>query len=243
MATASDGRESISRTSPLSIPRSLAFYAVFYIGSVPLVFGAVVAPGLVERALKRMVRAWSGYHRLCARWLLGIRVAIEGTMPNEGVLVAVKHESFFEAIDLPMQMDWPVPFPKIELARIPGWGRAAKRYGIVVVERDQGARALRQMVASARGFAPQDRPLVIFPEGTRVAPGSRAPLQSGFAGLYKLLGLPVVPVAVDSGRLYHRLWKQAGTITFRVGERIEPGLSREEIEARVREAINALNGS
>jgi 1-acyl-sn-glycerol-3-phosphate acyltransferase len=71
--------------------------------------------------------------------------------------------------------------------------------------------------------------------------GREAPLQSGFAGLYKLLGLPVVPIAVDSGPLYHRRWKRAGTITFRVGETIPPGLPREEIEARVLAAINVLN--
>jgi 1-acyl-sn-glycerol-3-phosphate acyltransferase len=67
------------------------------------------------------------------------------------------------------------------------------------------------------------------------------PLQSGFAGLYKLLGLPVVPIAVDSGPLYHRRWKRPGTITFRVGETIPGGLSRDEIESRVQEAINRLN--
>lgn len=231
----------VSLPALLAVPRSLAFYVLFYPLSVLLVLGAVIGAGIGQSPLRFMVRCWSGYHRLCARWLLGIRVVIDGEMPNDGVLVAVKHESFFEAIDLPTLMDWPVPFPKAELARIPGWGRAAKCYGIIIVERDQGARALRQMVAGARVFAAQGRPLVIFPEGTRVPSGNRAPLQSGFAGLYKLLGLPVVPVAVDSGRLYHRRWKRAGTITFKVGERIEPGLPREEIEERVRAAINALN--
>jgi 1-acyl-sn-glycerol-3-phosphate acyltransferase len=97
------------------------------------------------------------------------------------------------------------------------------------------------MVSSARGLAAQGRPLAIFPEGTRVKTGERPPLQSGFAGLYQLLGLPVVPVAVDSGRLYHRRWKKPGTITLRVGERIAPGLPRDEVEARVHAAINALN--
>jgi len=100
---------------------------------------------------------------------------------------------------------------------------------------------LRAMVAAARGFAERGRPLVIFPEGTRIPHGQRARLQSGFAGLYKLLDLPVVPVAVDSGPLYHRRWKKPGVITVRVGERIEPGLPRQELEARVIEAINALN--
>jgi 1-acyl-sn-glycerol-3-phosphate acyltransferase len=83
--------------------------------------------------------------------------------------------------------------------------------------------------------------LVIFPEGTRVPPGARPPLQAGFAGLYKLLGLPVVPIAVDSGRLYHRLIKRPGQITYKVGKTIPPGLPRAEIEARVHAAINALN--
>jgi 1-acyl-sn-glycerol-3-phosphate acyltransferase len=71
--------------------------------------------------------------------------------------------------------------------------------------------------------------------------GTRPPLRAGFAGLYKLLRLPVVPVAVDSGPVYQRLWKPRGTITIRFGEPIPPGLPREELEARVHAAINELN--
>jgi 1-acyl-sn-glycerol-3-phosphate acyltransferase len=97
------------------------------------------------------------------------------------------------------------------------------------------------MLAEARGFAASGRPLVIFPEGTRVPHGERPALQAGFAGLYKLLGMPVVPVAVNSGPLYHRGWKRPGTITLHFGEPIEPGLLRDEIEARVIAAINVLN--
>nr|MBA3897740.1 1-acyl-sn-glycerol-3-phosphate acyltransferase [Sphingomonadaceae bacterium] len=86
--------------------------------------------------------------------------------------------------------------------------------------------------------------IVIYPEGTRVPHGRRPALQPGFAGLYKALALPAVPVAVDSGRLWprDRFLKRAGTVTFRFGEPIPPGLPREEIEARVFEAINVLNG-
>lgn len=229
------------RTTPADVLRSLLFYAAFYPGTAVFVTGTFLASLISDKAVHRTVRGWSRWHRVCARWLLGIRVVVEGEMPDEGLIVAIKHESFFEAIDIPRMMNWAVPFPKAELAEIPGWGWAAKRYGMVVVQREQGAKALRQMVAHARAFAAQGRPLAIFPEGTRVPTGQRAQLQAGFAGLYKLLALPVVPIAVDSGRLYHRRWKKPGTITYRVGERIEPGLPREEIEDRVRAAINALN--
>lgn len=231
----------MNRTTPLDVIRSLAFYLVFYPGTLVFVILVWLASFAGDGPMRRRVRGWSHFHRRCCRWLLGIRLRVEGEMPNEGVLVALKHESFFEAIDLPMLMDCPAPFPKAELMDIPGWGWAAHRYGAVTVMRDEGAKALRAMVASARGFAVQGRPLAIFPEGTRVPHGTVAPLQSGFAGLYKLLNLPVVPVAVDSGRFYHRLWKKPGTVVIRVGQRIEPGLPREEVEAEVLRAINALN--
>ena len=146
-----------------------------------------------------------------------------------------------EAIDVATTLDQPVPFAKEELFRIPLWGRAARAYGAIEVARDDGAAALRRMLAEARRFSTTGRPLVIFPEGTRVPHGERPPLRAGFAGLYKLLGLPVVPVAVDSGPLYHRMWKRPGTITLRFGEPIPPGLPRAEAEARVHAAINTLN--
>lgn len=234
-------RANSDKASPLDVLRSLVFYTVFYFGTVFYVLACVVAAAIGTEPLRVVISGWGHFHRFCARWLLGIRLVIEGEMPSEGVLVAIKHESFFEAIDIPAQMHWPVPFPKVELARLPGWGWAMQRYGAVVVEREQGASTLRKMVSTARGFAAQGRPLAIFPEGTRVPVGQRPPLQSGFAGLYKLLGLPVVPVAVNSGRLYHRRWKKPGTITLRVGETIEPGLPRAEMEARVHAAINVLN--
>lgn len=229
------------KTNPIDVIRSLAFYVLFYFGTAFFVLTAVLTAPLSRTVLFRVARTWSQYHRLCARVLLGIRLRIEGTPPETGVLVAAKHESFFEAIDIPALMRFPVPFPKAELVRIPIWGRAATEYGAVVVERDQGPTALRKMVAASRQFAAQGRPLVIFPEGTRVPHGEQPPLQSGFAGLYKLLGLPVVPIAVNSGELYHRRWKKPGTITVRIGETIAPGLPRAEIEAQVHAAINALN--
>ena len=223
------------------IVRSLVFYAAFYVGSVFFVLAAFAAMPLGRRAFFAVVCGWSRYHRACATGLLGIKVRITGTFPKEGALIAMKHESFFEAIDLAMLFDRPLIFAKAELLRIPGWGKAAGAYGVIPVERSQGAKALRAMIGTARAHADEGRVFVIFPEGTRVPHGTERKLQAGFAALYKLLGLPVVPVAVDSGPLYHRWWKRRGTITVSASDPIPPGLSRAEIEARVLEAINTLN--
>jgi len=225
----------------LAALRSIAFYILFYVGAVPLIAVSVfVLP--FAGPFRAVVMAWGNYHRFLAHYVLGIRRVIVGTPPPPGVLVAIKHESFYEAIDLPHYLQMPVVFAKSELFWIPVWGYAARRYGLVEVKRDQGAKALRAMVSAARAASATGRPLAIFPEGTRVPHGQQPGLQAGFAGLYKLLGLPVVPVAVNSGALYHRWWKRPGTVTIQYGEIIPPGLPREEIEARVHSAINALNG-
>lgn len=225
----------------LTIPRNLLFYLAFYLGSIPFVVWAVVRSTLPGRGLGGTVTRWCHFHRWCSRVLLGIEVVEQGPRPQSHVLYAMKHESFFEALDCVNFLRDPVVFAKQELMRIPLWGTAARRYGLIVVDRGAGAKALRNMIAEARRLTTDGRPLLIFPEGTRVPHGTRAPLQSGFAGLYKLLDLPVVPVAVDSGPLYHRLWKRSGTIRYCFGEPIPSGLPRQEIEARVHAAINALN--
>jgi 1-acyl-sn-glycerol-3-phosphate acyltransferase len=226
-----------------AILRSLAFYPVFYGFSAVLVVASVLAIPFGREQLKKVVALWGAWHLWCVENILGITIAQEGVIPDEPVLIAVKHESFFEAIDMPRIFSFPTVFAKRELFLIPGWGMSARIYGLIPVARDGGARALRAMISTARGRVNEGRPLVIFPEGTRVAHGAEPPLQSGFAGIYKLLRLPVVPIAVNSGPFYHGLIKRPGTITYCVGETIPAGLPRAEIERRVHRAINVLNAS
>jgi len=227
----------------MAVARSLLFYLAFYGGSVGYVLVAVVSMAFSQDLFRATVRAWSRFHRTCLAATVGIRVDDSDARFAPGVLYAIKHESFFEAIDTAGLFDWPSVFAKQELLDIPLWGLAAHRYGIVPVDRKAGAKALRAMLAEARRHSRDGRPLVIFPEGTRVPHGDARALQSGFAGIYKLLGLAIVPVAVDSGPLYHRVWKRPGTIRYRFGEAIPPGLPREDVEERVRVAINVLNSS
>lgn len=225
----------------MAVLRSLLFYLVFYTGSIFYTSGSLLVLPFSARAFRKVVRGWSQFHRVCARVLLGIRIRIEGEPPSGPAFYAMKHESFFEAIDTPALFRNPSVFAKEELFSIPLWGPSARAYGLVPVARDQGPKALRAMIAAAKQLVAIGRPLAIFPEGTRVPHGTEPKLQSGFAGLYKLLGLPVIPVAVNSGPIYHRRWKKNGVVTYRFGEPIPPGLPRDEAEARVHAAINALN--
>ena len=221
--------------------RNLAFYIAFYIGSLLITSASLIALPYSVDAFRRRVRDWPRWQRWCLTHLLGCEIVVEGEPLDEPVLYAIKHESFFEAIDAPRLFYLPSVFAKQELFSIPLWGRAASAFGLVPVERNAGARALMKMIRSAKALAAEGRPLVIFPEGTRVPHGERRALQSGFAGLYKMLGLPVVPVAVNSGPVYHKVLKKPGRITYRFGEPIPPGLPREEVESRVLDAINVLN--
>lgn len=223
--------------------RTLLYKILFFGGSAFHAIFAFLASLTSAKLMRIVVSNWSSYQSFCTRWILGVKVKIDGEVPNRPVLYAIKHESMFETIHMPSMFYHPSVVAKIQLSKIPFWGAAARRYGMIFVDRDGGAGALRQMLTQSKKTIAEGRPIIIFPEGTRVRRGQRPPLQSGFAGLYKMLRIPVVPVAVDSGKLFPRdAWiYRSGTVTYKVGEEIPAGLSRDEIEARVHEAINALN--
>ena len=221
--------------------RNIAFYIAFYGGSFLISFAAALASYVRPQWVRPICDTWSRWHNWCCMRLLGLTIRITGTRPDVPALYAIKHESYFEAIAMAHTFDHPAGVAKRELFDIPGWGRAALAYGLIPVAREQGAKALRSMLKAAKPALEQGRPIVIFPEGTRIPHGKRPPLQSGFAALYKLFGLPVVPVAVDSGPVYSPFLKRPGTITWHFGEMIEPGLPRDEVAKRVHVGINALN--
>lgn len=223
--------------------RTLVFSIFFYGLSVVLVLLVPFVALLGGDALRSYAMAWVGLMAWSARWILGIRVKIEGEIPPGPVIFAGKHESLFEALELSRLLGSPATVMKRELAQIPLWGWAARRYGVIIVNRTANAAALRSMMKDAKAALAQGRSVLIFPEGTRVKPGEAPALRSGFAGLYRMLDLPVVPIAVRSGHVWpkHGI-KKPGVITFRFEPVIPPGLPRAEAEAQVHAGINALNG-
>ena len=222
--------------------RTILYWIVFVPGSALYSAASVlIAPHSAAAAIA-IPRAWARFHYACVRWLLGIEVRVEGTLPQTGVILAFKHESLLETFETLRLLERPAVVFKAELLRVPLWGRAALAHGVIPIEREAGASALRKMLTAARAAVAAGRPVLIFPEGTLVAHGERPPIRPGIAGLYKVLGLPSVTVAVDSGRVWPRSFaKRPGVVTLLVGEPIPPGLPRDEVEARVFEGINALN--
>ena len=225
----------------MTLLRSLLYAAIFYPATVLWVLVGVVATLLGQRATLAVVLSWVEFHHWLVTSVLGIRVRVEGVVPAGQHLIAVKHQSMLETMEMVRLTNLPVIVLKKELADIPLFGWMTRRYGVIAVERTAGAKALRALVEEGRAAIATGRPVVIYPEGTRVRVGQAPPLKSGFAALYRALGLPVVPVAVDSGRLWGRGFiHRGGTVTLKVGETIPAGLDRKTVEARVHAAINAL---
>ncbi len=221
--------------------RSLLFTAAFYLGSVPIVAGAALVAPLSRPALRFMSKLWSRWFVWTARVLLGVHLKVEGQVPQNAVIVAAKHQSAYETILVLYLFDDPATVMKAELLKIPVWGYVARRQGTIPIDRDASVNAMRTMMRAAQAAKAADRPVVIFVEGTRVPWGERPPIKPGFVGLYRTLKLPVVPVALDSGRIWPKgLVKYPGTITLRFGAEIPPGLDRDTVEARVHDAINEL---
>jgi 1-acyl-sn-glycerol-3-phosphate acyltransferase len=221
--------------------RSLAFNVGWYLGSV--LFALAGAPLLL--APRRVVVAWARAWLVFVLWWLRVtcglthRVIGLENLPVGPAIIACKHQSTWETIAFTLLFSDIAIVLKRELLFIPIVGWAMARAGNIAVARGDGASALRGLVKQARAAIADGRSIVIFPEGTRVAPGDRRPYQVGTAALYRQLGVPVVPVALNSGLFWgRRQWiKRPGTITLEVLPPIAPGLRREAFMETLQDRI------
>ena len=225
----------------MNLVRSLLFNLMFYPGTLIYVLAGLAVSVVGERPMRAVVHGWSNFHFFLTRHLIGIEERFEGELPDGPVLFAIKHQSMYEAVATLRVFNTPIVVMKRQLSHMPFFGWLTQVYGVIGVDREAGPAALRHLVAAGKAAAASGRPVVIFPEGTRVPVGEQPELKPGFAALYRATGLPVVPVAMDAGHVWPKgLVKRPGLVIWRVGETIPPGLKRPEIEARVHEAINAL---
>ena len=222
--------------------RSLAFHAGFIVGTV--LFGLVGLPALAgPPSWSRAVGTfWSRFVLSWARWTAGITWRIEGELPPGPVIIAAKHQSAFETYLFPTICPDAVFVLKRELLRVPLVGWYLARSGQIAIDRQAGAKAMRQMLTAARERVTTGLSLIIFPEGTRVAPGQTRPLHPGVRALYNTLDVPVVPVTLDSGYYWGRnsFFRRPGCIRIAIRPPIPAGLNRAGFDAALQAALAEL---
>jgi len=232
----------------MSWARAFAFNFAFFAWTA--ILGTVGLPFLFtpRSVTMRFGRFWAASVLALLKLIVGLDHQIRGLdrVPRGGCIIAMKHQSAWDALVLPVVLGDPAVVVKRGLLLLPFYGWYAARAGSIAIDRKAGAGALRRMLARARPVAAAGRPIVIFPEGTRVAPGERRSYQPGVAALYQALALPLVPAAVNSGLYWGRrsFVKRKGRIVLEFLEPIPPGRTRPrlmaELERRVEIATAAL---
>ena len=225
--------------------RSLLFNLLFYVTTA--LFVVLGSPLLF--APRRWTMVALAVHSRFELWLLkvvvGTRLEVRGQekLPKGACLVASKHQSAWETFALiPLFRD-PALLMKRELFWIPFHGWFSRKFEMIPVDRDKGPAALRRMLREARKRVADGREIIIFPEGTRRPPGAPPDYRTGVILLYEALGIPCVPVALNSGVFWPRrsLDRRPGTIVVEFLDPIPPGLAKAEFLKRLTEAIETAS--
>lgn len=221
--------------------RSLLFNIAFFGTTAGFAVFSVPILLLPRSATRRMTRLYARAVRAEMRLILGLHVRVEGAehIPPGACIVASKHQSAYDTIFWFGQLPDVCYVMKRELMRIPVWSWYARRSGMIAVDRDGGGPALKAMVRTAMVRASEGRQIVIYPEGTRTAPGAPPDYHPGVAALASALRVPVVPVATNSGLFWGRraFIKRPGTIVMRVLPPLPAGLPRAALMTALKEAV------
>ncbi len=228
--------------------RSALFIGLMYLSMA--LFALVFTPwaALDRRGAVVGIRIWCNFIRWLARAVVGLHSQVRGVVPDGAVLVAAKHQSFFDIIILLSVLPQARFVMKKELERAPILGWYARRIGCVSVDRGKKGQAIREMVAAATAGDGPAGQLVIYPQGTRVAPGAHLPYKIGSGVLYEALGQPCVPVAGNVGVFWarHSLYRKPGLAVMEFLPEIPPGLAvrgfMERLETEIETASNRLMG-
>ena len=203
---------------------------------------------LPYKACQKYQHLWSAIMVLLLRYVMGIRHRVRGDRPDHPVIYAAKHQSAWETIFLYAEFDSPAPVMKKELVYLPFIGLFFIKVPSVPIDRSAGRTALKNLMAAAAKINDIGGSILIFPQGTRVAPGAHHPYHAGTFAIYQATGLPVVPVALNSGLFWSRaaFTKRSGVIDVQLLAEIPPGLNRRDFMARlehdIEAATNALPG-
>jgi 1-acyl-sn-glycerol-3-phosphate acyltransferase len=221
--------------------RSLLFNIAFYLN---LTFFMVMGLPLFlapRRWAIAALKLWAKTSLVLLKMICGTGMEVRGLeqLPKGPLLVAGKHQSFWETFAILPLLDDPCMVLKRELTFIPVFGWFALKFRMIAVEREQGPQALRRMMKRAKEEIAAGRQIVIMPEGTRRGPGDPPDYKPGAAALYGALNVPCVPFGLNAGVYWPRrkFLRNPGTIILEFCPAIPPGLPRPEFQKRLEAAI------
>ena len=228
--------------------RAVLFFIWFQAVSIPLAISYTVLLLAPRKAMMEAVRFWAKLIVFGLRWLGGVKTEVRGLeyLPRGRALIAAKHQSLFDFIG-PFAFLPDASFVlKRELLAIPFFGWHASKGGMIAIDRQGHAKALKDLLRAARERLKEPRQIIIFPEGTRQKPGAPPDYKPGVAALYRDLDLPCTPMATNSGVHVNAqgFLRRPGTIVFEILPPIPAGLKRAEfmsaLESSIETTSNAL---
>lgn len=225
------------------ILRSVIFNLLFYLVLFVYLIAALPTLAMPRGALLWMVRLWSRTNFWLLRIVCNIDMKLVGfdKIPPGPLLIASKHQSLWETFALMTVFDDPAYILKRELMWIPFFGWCARKAEMIPVDRGARSRALAQIAARAGVEVERGRQIIIFPEGTRRAPGAEPNYKYGVVHLYAELGVPCLPLALNSGLFWPRrsFRRFPGTVVVEACDLIEPGLDKHAFFARLQDEIES----
>ncbi|WP_136443012.1 lysophospholipid acyltransferase family protein [Pacificoceanicola onchidii] len=226
--------------------RSWIFLIQMYL--MMAILGLFFFPGVIfsPKVARFACRLYANWVRWTAGWMVGLKSEIRGEIPTGEVLIAAKHQSFFDIILIFGAVPTAKFIMKRELLWTPFIGLYAWRLGSVPVDRGKRAQAITKMIKDVERGAVEAGQLVIYPQGTRVAPGKKIPYKVGAAVLYKQLQQPCVPAATNVGVFWPRtgVYRKPGLAVVEFLPAIPPGVDQStfvrQLEDEVETASNKL---
>ncbi len=224
----------------MSLVRSVVFAVLQTALTILFSLVALLSFPFSAHARYRLITGYNHTVIWLARWVLGIRYVVEGRehLPGQPAVILAKHQSAWETVAFLFLFPPVSPVIKQELLKVPFFGWAFRMLSPIAIDRGAGREALKQIVRQGKDKLAQGFWVLVFPEGTRVAPGEKGRYGIGGAWLAAESGAPVVPVAHNAGEVWPKnaFVKRPGTITVRIGPAID---SREKSAAELTRLVEA----
>jgi 1-acyl-sn-glycerol-3-phosphate acyltransferase len=222
---------------------SLIFIVQMYLSMVILALWWTPIVFFRKDAAFDAVHSYCRWVRTSAAVLVGLRSEIRGEVPQDEVIIAAKHQSFFDIIMIVSVVPRPKFIMKRELLLAPIVGWYAKKIGCVPVNRGKRSEAMKKMVADVKAGTTAPGQLIIYPQGTRVAAGATKPYKIGVGVLYSELGQDCVPAATNVGVFWprHGILRKPGLAVVEFLPRVPAGQSVQDFMRRIEPLVESAS--